>query len=208
MWFIGISLALFFLLFQWANHVWAQMDGPADVRLYPGFAIWFFFPLFAALSIPWPFTVWLLRRSGRSDEADSIVTESSEKAGMDSYRVLKWFSIWLVVPIGFFTLLAIPMHVSVLGSEIHVGRYARLAPEVFPLSEARRAILVAGSRDNDGSFKPYQDIILDFSDGRRLDVDPSGENDRKIIDQVVELVLAKSGLKPERIQTKDDLPPR
>jgi hypothetical protein len=116
------------------------MDGPADAHLYPGQAIWCFFPVFAALSIPWPFTVWLLRRRGRTDEADSIVTDSSEKAGMDSHRVLKWFSIWLVVPIGFFTLLAIPMHLSIVGSEIRVTGYASLTPEVFPLTGAKRAI--------------------------------------------------------------------
>lgn len=106
MWLVGVLLALSFFLLRWANHQWAAMDGPADLRLYKVAIIWCFLPGFAALAIPWPFTVWLLRVLGRTDEADSVTAQANQKGGMDSFRVMKWLSIGLVGPIAVFTVLA------------------------------------------------------------------------------------------------------
>jgi hypothetical protein len=208
MWFVGISLVLSFFLLRWANHRWAQMDGPAELSLYTVSAIWCFLPGFAAIAIPWPFTVWLLRRLGRTDEADSITTGSNQKGAIDSFKVLKWLSIGVVGPIALFTIPAIPMHLSIAASEIRVGRYAKLQTEIYPLNEARRAILVDGDRDRDGNFHPRKDLFLDFSDGRRLDLNAAGDGGSSISDEVVEMILAKTGLSLEHVQTQSDLPPR
>jgi hypothetical protein len=206
MWGVGICLALSFFLLRAANHLWADVDGPAILRLYPGAAIWCFLPGFAALTIPWPLTVWLLRRVGRTDEADSIDSDSSEKAGFDSFKVMKWLGIGVVGPIAIFTLLAIPMHLSIADSEVRVGHYASLETEVFPLSQANRAILVDGNRLRDGSFEKKQDLYIDFSDGRRLDVNAAGDGGSQIGDATVELLLAKTHLPLSHVSTREDLP--
>ena len=52
MWLVGLLLVLSFFLLRWANHQWAAMDGPADLRLYKTAIIWCFLPGFAALAVP------------------------------------------------------------------------------------------------------------------------------------------------------------
>ena len=203
---VGVLLASSFYLLRAANHLWAEADGVAILHVYAPSAIWFFFPLFAALCIPWPLTVWLLRRAGRTDEADSASSASSEKVGFDSFKVMKWFSIGVTGPIAFFTVLAIPMHLSIRNSEVRVGHYASLRTEVFPLNQAKRATLVDGYRLRDGSFQQKRDLYLDFADGRRLDVNAAGDGGSQISDGAVELLLAKTGLSLAHVSTRDELP--
>ena len=207
MWGMGICLALSFFVFRGANHIWAAADGAAILRLYPSAVIWSFLPGFAAISIPWPLTVWLLRRTGRFDEAESIVSDSSEKAGFDSFTAIKWLSIWLVGPIAWFTILAFPIHLSIAETEIRVGRYASFRTEVFPLSQVRRATLVDGYRLRDGSFQKKRDLYMDFADGRRLDVNAAGDGGTQVSDAVVELLQASSGMHASHVSTIEDLPP-
>lgn len=206
MWGVGICLALSFFLLSAANHLWAESDGAAIARLYPGAAIWCFLPGFAALSIPWPLTVWLLRRTGRTDEAESINSSSSENVGFDSFKVMKWLSVWVVGPIAWFTVLAIPMHLSITESEVRVGHYASLETEVFPLNQAKRATLVDGYRLRDGSFQQKRDLYVDFADGRRLDLNAAGDGGTQISNATVELLLAKTGLSLTHVSTREELP--
>jgi hypothetical protein len=207
MWGVGICLALSLFLLKTANHLWAEADGVAILRLFPTSAIWFFLPGFAAIAIPWPLTVWLLRRNGRTDEADSIeVASDARGGGVNSFKVMKWLCIGVVGPIAFFTMLAIPMHLSIAESEVRVGHYASLKTEVFPLSQAKRATLVDGYRLRDGSFQQKRDLYIDFIDGRRLDVNAAGDGGSQIDDTTVELLLAKTGLQASHVSTVEDLP--
>lgn len=207
MWGLGICLALSFFLLRAANHQWAEADGSAVARLYPGNAIWCFLPGFAALAIPWPITVWLLRRTGRTDEADSAENTANERGrGFDSFKVMKWLSIGVVGPIAIFTLLAIPMHLSISETAVRVGHYASWRTETFPLDQAKRAVLVDGVRGRDGSFLRRQDLFIDFADGRRLDVNAAGDGGTRVSDEVVELLLAKTGLQATHVLTEKDIP--
>jgi len=206
MWLVGLLLVLSFFLLRWANHQWAAMDGPADLRLYKTAIIWCFLPGFAALAVPWPFTVWLLRALGRTEEAFRVTTDSNQRGGMDSYRVMKWLSIGVAGPIAIFTVLAIPMHMTISGSEMLIGHYAQITPERFQLSQARRAILVDGVRYRDGSFHPAKDLLIDFADGRRFHANAEGDGGTSVPPEVVNLLLAKTGLSPEHAQTEEDIP--
>lgn len=207
MWGVGICFVLSFFLLRAANHLWADADGTAILRLYPTAATWCFLPGFAAIAIPWPLTVWLLRRSGRTDEANSIENASNERGGgVDSFKIMKWLSFGVVGPIAAFTLLAIPMHLSITDSEVRVGHYASLKTEVFPLNQARRAMLVDGYRLKDGSFQKKRDLYIDFADGRRLDVNSAGDGGTQISDGTVELLLAKTGLSLTHLSTREELP--
>lgn len=202
---VGIALGLSFFLFRWANHAWAGMDHDAILRFYPTPVLWCFFPGFAALSVPWPFTVWSLRRQGRSDEARSIVEESSGKTGFDSYRVMKWFSYWLVTPIGLATLLAVPIHMSIARGAVRRGHFGSVAEEVFPLADARAAYLIDGVAYGNGSFHQQSDLYLVFADGRQLRANEVGDGGTSADPRAVKLLLELTGLTPSNVHTPDEI---
>jgi hypothetical protein len=206
MWGLGIGLALMFFVLRDANLWWASLDGSAILTQFATPVIWCFFPLFAALSIPWPLTVWYLRRLGRWEEADSIEDASDSKGGMNSYQVMKWLGFGLVGPIALLTLLAIPIHLSIGDSEVRVGHYASFQTERFPFKEAKRLTIVDGYRRKDGSFRPAKDVIIDFSDGRRLRGNQVGDGGTNIPNDVMQLLIARTGLTPEHATTADGIP--
>jgi hypothetical protein len=205
MWTIGICLLLTFFAFKAANHYWAAMDRDTVLHLYPTAVLWCFFPGFAALSIPWPFTVWLLRRMGRTDEADAIEEDSNQKAGINSFVVMKWLSFGLVAPIGILTVLAIPMHLSIGNHEARLGRYASIVENVFPLDQAKKATYVDGIRYRDGSFHPQKDLLVDFQDGRRLRANAVGDGGTDADPRAIKLLLDGTGLQPQHVSTADDI---
>jgi len=206
MWTIGICLALTFFAFKAANHAWAEIDGQNVLHLYPTAILWCFFPFFAALTVPWPLTVWLLRRTGRTDEADSVMEDSDQKAQYNTFLVMKWFGIGLVMPIAFFTLLAIPMHLSIGDQEARLGHYGSWNEEIFPFKEARRATIIDGVRYRDGSFHQQRDLLIDFQDGRRLRANEVGDGGTNADQRAIELLLAKTGLQPQHAITPDEIP--
>ena len=208
MWTLGLAFGLTFFLLRGANHRWAAADGPAILTLYDTPWLWFFFPFFAALTLPWPLTVWYLRKVGRRDEADNICDNADLRGGMDSFKVMKWLGIVLVGPIAVATLLAIPIHLSIGLSEARLGHYAALHSERFSFREATRATLVDGYRLRDGSFRRSRDVVIDFSDGRRLHGNAVEDDGTDVQESVVQLLLARTGLHPSHVQTMEDIPPK
>ena len=206
MWALGIGFVLTFFLLRDANRLWARADGHSVLTLYATPWVWFFLPFFGALTIPWPLTVWYLRKVGRKDEADSIADAADLKGKMDTFRVMKWLGIALVGPIFVLTLLAIPVHLSISDSEARLGHYASIRSERFPFSEARRATLIDGYRLRDGSFQSARDIVIDFSDGRRLRGNAMGDGDTDVEERVVQLLLDKTGLRPIHVLTLEEIP--
>lgn len=208
MWAVGIALALLFFVLRGLNHWWASLDGPSLLTQYAPPVFWCFLPGFAALAIPWPLTIWYLRKVGRWEEADAIEDDSDSKSGGNSFRILKWLSIGLVGPIALFTLLAIPIHLSINDSEVRVGHYASMRSETFRLKDARRLTIVDGYRLKDGSFHPAKDVLIDFSDGRRLRGNIVGDGGTSVPEDVLRLLTAKTGLAPEHALTQNDVPRR
>ena len=204
MWSVAIVLALSFFVLRGANRLWAQLDGTTFLQQYATQVIWSFFPGFAALALPWPLTVRYLRRVGRWEEADSI--EDNAKGGMNSFKVMKWMSIGIVFPIGLFTLLAIPVHLSITNSEVRVGHYASLRTERCALKDARRLTVIDGYVIGNGEFKPARDLIVDFVDGRRLRGNAVGDGGSSIREEVMNLLIARTGLMPEHARTIKEIP--
>jgi hypothetical protein len=205
MWAVGIGLALLFFVLRDLNHWRASLDGPSLLTQYATPFIWCFFPGFAAIAIPWPLTVWYLRKVGRWEEADAIEDDSDSKGGGNQFRIMKWMSIGLVGPIAFFTLLAIPIHLSITDSEVRVGHYASIRSESFRLKDARRLTIVDGYRLKDGSFQAAKDVLIDFSDGRRLKGNTVGGGGTSVPEDVLRLFIEKTGLTPEHALTEDDV---
>jgi hypothetical protein len=206
MWSLAIVLALLFFVLRGMNHLWASFEGPSILTQYAPHVIWCFLPGFAAVTIPWPFTVLYLRKVRRWEEADSIEDAADRKSGMNSFRVMKWLSVGMVSPIALFTLLAVPIHLSISDSEVRVGHYASVVTERFPLNDARRLTIVDGYRLRDGSIHPAKDVIIDFADGRRLRANQVGDGGTNIRNDVMQLLIAKTGLTPEHASTSDEVP--
>lgn len=207
MWSLAIALALLFFVLRGANRYWASLEGPSVLTQYAPQVFWCFFPGFAALALPWPLTVWYLRKIGRWEEADTIEDDADARGSMNSFRVMKLLGIVVVAPIGFFTVLAIPIHLSISASEVRVGHYASWRSERFPLTQARRLTVVDGYRLRDGSVHPAKDVIIDFADGRRLSANSAGDGGTSVREDVMRLLISRTGLTPEHAVTIDDIPP-
>lgn len=197
MWSLGIALALSFFMLRSANHLWASLEGPSLLTQYAPQVFWCFLPGFAAVSLPWPLTVWYLRRVGRWEEADSIQDASDSKGGFDSFRIMKWLSIGVVGPIAVFTFLAVPIHLSITDSEIRVGHYASFRPDIFPLSGARSLTIVDIPRMQGNRTVQTKDAIVEFADGRRLRGNQVGDGGTSVRNDVLQLLIEKTGLTPK-----------
>jgi hypothetical protein len=119
---------------------------------------------------------------------------------------MKWLGIAFVGPVAFCTVLAIPVHLSIGDSEARLGHYASMHTERFSFSGAKRATLIDGYRLRDGSFRRSKDIGIDFADGRRLHGNAVGDGGSGVEENVVQLLLAKTGLHPEHVLTVEDIP--
>jgi hypothetical protein len=144
---------------------------------------------------------------GRWEEADAIEDDSDNKGGGNQFRIMKWLCIGLVGPIALFTLPAIPIHLSMTASEVRVGHYASIRSESFRLKDARRLTIVDGNRLKDGSIQAAKDVLIDFSDGRRLRGNTVGDGGTSVPEGLLQLLIAKTGLTPEHASTEDDVPP-
>jgi len=125
-------------------------------------------------------------------------TRRIAKGGFNSYRVMKWLSIGVGRPIAVLTLLAVPIHFSITGSEVRVGHYASFRPEIFPLNDARRLTIVNVKRLQGGHSHETKDLIVDFADGRRLRGNQVGDGGTSVQKQLVlQLLISKTGLTPQ-----------
>jgi hypothetical protein len=203
---IGIAIAVggYFGLLA-TNHILAEADGPALAQAFPVAIWWWFLPGFAALSIPWPLTIALLRRSAYHDEAAYIEAEGSRKSGFDCFRVMAGMNIFLVLPITALTFLALPERLTLTDREIRWTHYASVTPEVFAYADIVRLTAVEGYQLRDGSFKSHKDLLIDFKDGRRLSANAVGDGSSEPSAKEINVLLDKTGLVPREIRTLDDL---
>lgn len=203
MWSLGIALAMLFFVLRGANHLWASLEGRSLLTQYAPQVYWCFLPGFAAVSIPWPLTVWYLRRVGRWEEADSVQDASDSKGGFDSFRIMKWLSIGVVGPIAVLTLLAVPIHLSITDSEVRVGHYASFRPDIFPLNDARSLTIVDVHQLQGDHTLQTEDVIVEFADGRRLRGNQVGDGGSSVRNDVMQLLIDETGLTPKYSSAKE-----
>jgi hypothetical protein len=203
---MGLAIAVggYFLLLT-TNHLFAKSDGPALAQAFPVRAIWCFLPGFAALVVPWPLAIVLLRRSNYHDEAAYVTDEGNRKSGFDSFRVMVGINIFIVLPIAIFTFLALPERLTFTDHEILWTRYASLTPEAFSYADVIRLTTVDGYKLRDGTFKLHKDLLIDFKDGRRLSANAVGDGGSEPSADEVNVILAKTGLIPNHQLSAQDL---
>jgi hypothetical protein len=200
---VGLTLAVggFFGL-RAINHLFAKSDGPTLAQALPNSALWWFLPGFAALTVPWPLTIAVLRRSSYHEDAAYIEFEASSKSGFDCCRVMAGMNLFLVLPIAIFTLLALPERLTLTDQEILWTHYASLRPEVYRYTDIVQLTMVDGYRLRDGSFKEHKDFLIDFKDGRTLSANAVGDGGTEPDSETINVILNKTGLVPNKVRTK------
>jgi hypothetical protein len=213
--FVGLSMVLvgvaFVLVtyeaFVWANRYLAAADGPAEMRLWPQSAIWWFFPGFGALCFSWGITLRLWAWLGQSHVPALYNYWSSKKAGFDCAKLLRWFGLLIATPIAIFTVLAPPMRCSLRDADIHDCGYAFAGCQTYRYSDARRMTVIEGFRNRDGKLTRRAGVVIDFSDGRRWSSAEIGDFLPQPDSALLDLLSRKIKLPFNRVQAEGDIPP-
>jgi hypothetical protein len=182
MWVIGLVIAVGgFYALKATNQLFAMPYQDGVLTVYPPWFYWTFLPCCAALAIPWPLTLHVLRKLGYGAEAASIISAPAyyrgrDISGMDREGLMWWMSRIIVLPLGVATALALPMHMSINADTARVTRYAHLTPDPFPLKQAVHAYRVIEYVTlRDGSTRQADDVLFVFSDGRTLRANVMGD---------------------------------
>lgn len=201
---VAFALAVHWVLAA-GNRYFAQTDGPAAFQFFPSGATWWFFPGFGALCLSWEITLFFWSLLEDRSKVDHFIAWTSERAGYDSTRALRWMAVVLAMPIGVATLLALPMHSTLRDNDIVVGHYATLARQNLPYSQARRLLLVDGFRDRSGNFSAGAGMIIDFDNGSRWSSSDIGDFKSKVDPGLDDFLQKKTGLPLEHAETEADL---
>jgi len=214
-WVVGISMIVVAVLFAWTTHhllvplnrYLAASDGPeTSLRLWPQTAIWWFFPGFGAVALCWEITLKLWSAFGQGDTARSYRLWSDGRAGLDCTRIQRWMALVIALPIGVFTVLALPMHTALRHQDIRVCGYAWAGCKTFEYSKAVRMTLIEGFRDRDGRLHPRAGIVLDFADGRRWSSADIGDFSKSVDAALSDYLIERTGLPLEQAETEMDIP--
>jgi hypothetical protein len=214
-WVVGVSMIVVAVVFAWTTHhllvllnrYFAGSDGPeTSLRLWPQAATWWFFPGFGAVALCWEMTLQLWSAFGQADTARSYRLWSDGRAGFDCTRGLRWMALVIAMPIGVFSVLALPMHTALRHQDIRACGYAWADCKTFDYSRAVEMTRIEGFRDRDGKLHPRAGIVLDFADGRRWSSADIGDF-RKSVDPVLSAYLIeRTGLPLEQAETEMDIP--
>jgi hypothetical protein len=203
---VGVAFAFFVHRALVAtSRYFAAADGPAAFQFFPSGAIWWFLPGFGALCLSWEITLFLWSVLGDRNRVVRFVDWTSERAGYDSTRALRWMALLVAMPITIATVLAIPMHATLRANDIVVGHYATLARQNLPYSQARRLMLIDGFRDRSGKFSAHAGMIVDFSNGWRWNSADIGDFESKVDPSLIEFLQRRTGLPVEHAETEAGL---
>jgi hypothetical protein len=221
-WLFPVCMVAIGILFAWATHsglVWlnrylAIRESPGALQLLlPQSAIWWFFPGFAALTSAYELTLklWSIFGSGDANsygDWTNLKTARTSSWGRIDYRKsLRWLSLLVAAPIGFFTVLALSMHASLGADSIHDCGYAFAACNIYPYSAARRVTLIQGFRVRDGSFRARAGTVVDFKDGRRWSSAETGDFRHSVDPFLIQILEEKTHLPIQSAETEADIPP-
>ena len=151
-WIVGGATALVITGLAFLTHAllvfisgwYAALDGPASFRLFPQTAIWWFFPGFCALTVGYEIVLQLWSRFGDAGRASRYNAWSNAKAGFDGRQLLLWMALIVAAPIGIFTLLEVPVHVSLTDQAIVDHGYGLGKSKVYLYDGARRLTVIDG----------------------------------------------------------------
>jgi hypothetical protein len=214
-WVVGACMIVVVVIFSWTAHYalvslnqyLASGDGPeTSLRIWPQTAIWWFFPAFGAVALCWDITLNLWSALGQSDTATLYRAWSDGRTGFDSTRILRWMTLLIALPIGLFTVLALPMHATLRNQDIRVCGYAWTGCKTFAYSKAVRMTLIDGFRDRDGKLQRRAGIVLDFADGQRWSSADISDFSKSVDPALSAYLIECVALPLEQAQTEEDIP--
>jgi hypothetical protein len=214
-WFVGFSMVVVGALFAFGTHaalVWlnrylAKTDGSSQFLLWPQSAIWWFFPGFGALTFSWDITLRLWSLLGHREDADLYNYWSILKSGFDSPRLLRWFAVLIVLPVGILTILALPIHSALRQGGLRDCGFGLVPCKEYRYADARRMTVIDGFRDRDGKLTQRAGIVVDFSDGRRWSSGDIGDFNALVDPALQNFLENKIHLPFNHAQSAADIPP-
>jgi hypothetical protein len=212
-WIVGTATALVITGFAFLMHAllvflngwWGALDGPSSFRLFPQTAIWWFFPGFGALTIGYEIVLQLWSRFGDAGRVVRYSEWSNSKAGFDGRRLLRWMALLIAAPIGIFTLLEVPVHVSLTDQVIVDHGYGLSKPKIYRYDAARRLTGIEGFRGKDGGLTSRAGVVIDFDGGWRWSSANSGDFKKQVDPALLDFLVQKTKLLPEHAETADDI---
>jgi hypothetical protein len=147
------------------NRVLASREGPSEFQLYPSAAIWWFFPGFGAICAGWLAMELTLPLFMGRENARMYLYWTYVRSGFNGGRIMRWFVVLVLVPVGVFTAFAIPVHTTFHESEMHFRAYGAMRSEIHRYTQIRAITTTDGYRDRLGKFERDPRILLDFDDG-------------------------------------------
>lgn len=212
-WIVGFAMVIVGIAFYWLTHLalvetnraLAASEGAAHFVLLPQTAIWWFFPGLGALSLMWELTLLIWSIFGDKEKADLYDAWSAQKAGFDSRRVLRIMALFIALPIGLLTFLALPMHDTLHETEIRSTGFAWRNVSVYRYSDARRMTIIEGFRTRDGKLTRRAGVVVDFRDGRRWSSADSGDFKEAVDPALVDFLQQRTGLPVQQSETESDI---
>ena len=167
------------------NRFFATQSARIELILYPSFAIWWFFPGFAALCLSWEIVlrVWMFFTPVQATAYKEMSTRN-----FDSTLVLRWLAVLIVLPLGLLSLLALPIHTSLTREFIDQGHFASFRHEILPFAEVEDITRFDGYLLRDGSFQPRAGVLIRFKDGRSWN--SADVSTQRTVDPVLLKILA------------------
>lgn len=169
---LAFALVTHFVLVKASQSLIAS-DGIGGYHIPYQSYIWWFFPGFGALCLCFEITlqVWAIfvgrRVVNLYSEWDSRQPKKSrgDIVYYDARKVLRWFTLLIVLPVGIFSGLALNMHTTFGDDGIHEFGYAFAAPVFHSYSDVQDITLIRGKYDKHGKFfeRPY--FVVGFADG-------------------------------------------
>jgi hypothetical protein len=212
-WYFGLALVFVGVAFAWityqclfaANRYFAASEGPSRFQLLPQKAMWWFFPGFGALVLSWDLTLFLWATFGNREDAALYVHWNDQRVGFDSRKAFGFMGLFIALPIGVLTVLALPMHTTLHEEDMHIRGYASMRSTVYRYSDARRITIVDGLRDRSGKFTPRAAIIIDFADGRRWSSATNRDFVRTPDPALAAFIQQKTGLTFGHVETESEI---
>jgi hypothetical protein len=183
---------------------------PSEIHLFPSPFLWCFFPAFGGFCFAWEIRVFLWSIFGNSRTARLYRVWAKRNSGGEPnvYAVSpfnSWFVRLIILPMGFFTILALNMH-AVLGPDaIRDYGYAFKRCSVYLYADVRRITYVA--RRESSSNTTGASLVLDFKDGRRWSTGNWGDEIDDVDPSVVNFLRQKIALTLATANRIEDIPP-
>jgi hypothetical protein len=112
----------------------------------------------------------------------------------------------IALPIGVFTVLALPVHAALRQQDVRDCGYAWAACKTFEYSKVVRMTQIEGFRDRNGKLHHRAGIVLDLADGRRWSSADIGDFTKNVDPAISAYLIAHIPLPLDHAEKEMDIP--